>query len=153
MTTLELAWMMTGVYLCGWLSTSRWLFRRWWRMGNWASKGKYCQVHGEHVKQSRWISAKWKGGFETEKGHYEYYSARQLGRSDPKEVACCFNHPTQTVGEYTFSAMGTALAWPMVFLVALVRFAPPLTYKQLKVEEEKHRKRIKELEDELGRTV
>ncbi len=63
---------------------------------------------------------------------------------------CCFDQPADALGAAAAAAMAVALLWPMVLLVALVRFRPPPTAAERAETENRLTARVAELERELG---
>lgn len=70
---------------------------------------------------------------------------------------CCYDYTAASDGEAVLYAMAAAVFWPVVCLVALVRFRPPATVAERKATAKALReqvadrdKRVADLERELG---
>ena len=112
---------IAGAYALIWVYTSRWLYGRW-----------HCSRPARKVV------------------------GRYVVVVDPSPPAGAvierFADPDLrwSIGVLTFASMVLSLAWPMVWLTALVRFRPPPTAAERAAAEAELKARITELEREAG---
>lgn len=89
----------------------------------------------------------------TSQEHAKYGWKCWAGHSSYSAHQCCFtdarNRQKTPDGYLAAAAMLCALAFPVVLLVALVRYKPPKSAKEVEAERVAFQKRIKQLEKEL----
>ena len=97
---------------------------------------------------ARILFARWRGADVGRRDCHRHGSEHHRFKSDK----CCYDSTSAADGEAAFYAITAAVAWPLVLLVAAVRFRPPPTAAERAEAEKKLKARIAELEREAGLT-
>lgn len=77
-------------------------------------------------------------------------SCNDHGAYQYRHLKCCYDSTRASEGEAAFWAFTTALVWPVVLLVAAIRFRPPPTVAEHAERERVLQARVAELEHEAG---
>lgn len=110
-----------------------------------AAMSMLCWLASARILYGRWRI--------TSQEHAKYGWKCWAGHSSYNTHQCCFtdarNKQKTPNGYIAAAAMLCALAFPIVLLVAIVRYNPPKSAKEVEAERVAFQKRIKQLEKEL----